>query len=193
MATKNNTKSTIEDYLNTGSDHDDAFFLNVYLDAVKSDAFPDAEKPLKLFVDIRNALLDYADHPEKVIPVFQQFTQGLTDAQKLFLAGNLHTYFKRTAFGTNDEDADYLTNISKPLSAYLERQKKESGQEKIQPSDLRENLLELFQKEIANLPTYFEALTPKERMNMLCKLMPFIMSRAEPDVKKSGGLSFDWL
>lgn len=193
MAAKRKTQpqpeNVIENYLNASSEHDNTFTLNVFLDAIKSDIFPDTETPLRLFVEIRNALSYLAKHPEKVIPVFEQFTEGLTNGQKLYMAGTVHNYFKRTVFG---EEEIFLTNVSKTLAAYIERLEKESGNKAIRPDDLRQTLQELVKKEVANLPTYFEGLTPKERMNVLCKFMPFILSRPEPEKKKLGGSLLDW-
>lgn len=190
--TKTSQKSEIpvEQYLNGSSEHDNSFMLSLYLDAIKTGIFPEPENAVRIYAHLRYALVSLAEHPEKVIAEFDRHTGGLTIDQKLFLADNLDTYFRRTVFG---EEENYLDKVSKPLSAYLDRLKIESGRKQITSGDLRQTLQELFQKEIANLPAYFEQLTPKERMNFLCKLMPFIMSRAEPDVKKSGGLSFDWL
>lgn len=176
--------------MNGSSEHDNSFTLNLYLDAIKTGIFSEPETAVRIYAHLRDALVSLAEHPEKVITEFDRHTGELTVDQKLFLADNLDTYFRRTVFG---EEENYLDKVSKPLAAYLDRLKIESGRKQITSGDLRQTLQELFQKEIANLPAYFEQLTPKERMNFLCKLMPFIMSRAEPDEKKSSGLSFDWL
>jgi hypothetical protein len=45
--------------------------------------------------------------------------------------------------------------------------------------DLREHLKSIFQKEIEKLPETLEGLEPKERLNVLCKMMPFILPKVE--------------
>ncbi len=42
---------------------------------------------------------------------------------------------------------------------------------------LRETLKTIMQNEIERLPETLEALEPKERLNVLCKLMPFVFPK----------------
>lgn len=59
--------------------------------------------------------------------------------------------------------------------------------------DLREHLKTIFQKEIEKLPETLENLEPKERLNILCKMMPFILPKTE-SVKHDAGepSDFSW-
>jgi hypothetical protein len=58
--------------------------------------------------------------------------------------------------------------------------------EQILTSDLRETLKAIMQKEIQKLPETLETLEPKERLNILCKLMPFIFPKVESVNPKEG-------
>lgn len=51
--------------------------------------------------------------------------------------------------------------------------------EQIITNDLRDKLKSIMQKEIEKLPESLEALEPKERINILCKLMPFVFPKVE--------------
>jgi len=51
--------------------------------------------------------------------------------------------------------------------------------EQILTNDLRETLKTIMQKEIQKLPETLEGLEPKERVNLLCKLMPFVFPKVE--------------
>lgn len=53
------------------------------------------------------------------------------------------------------------------------------AKEQILTNDLRDKLKSIMQKEIEKLPETLEALEPKERINILCKLMPFIFPKVE--------------
>ena len=44
---------------------------------------------------------------------------------------------------------------------------------------LRETLKNIMQKEIEKLPETLEALDPKERINVVCKLMPYVFTKVE--------------
>ncbi len=57
---------------------------------------------------------------------------------------------------------------------------------------LRETLKAIMQKEIEKLPETLEALEPKERLNVLCKLMPYVFPKVEAVHPKVGEpFSFD--
>jgi hypothetical protein len=51
--------------------------------------------------------------------------------------------------------------------------------EQVLTMGLRESLKTIMQKEIERLPETLESLEPKERLNVLCKLMPFIFPKVE--------------
>lgn len=52
-----------------------------------------------------------------------------------------------------------------------------TAQKKILTTDLRNTLKSMFQKELEKLPETLELLEPKERLNILCKLMPYVMPK----------------
>ncbi len=55
--------------------------------------------------------------------------------------------------------------------------------------DLRQTLKAIVQKELEQLPVYLESLEPKERLNIICKIMPFVLPKVEA-VKPSAGEPF---
>ena len=58
--------------------------------------------------------------------------------------------------------------------------------EQVLTMDLRETLKRIMQSEIEKLPTYLETLEPKEKMNIICKLMPFVFPKVETIHPKEG-------
>ena len=58
--------------------------------------------------------------------------------------------------------------------------------EQVLTRDLREALKSIMQKEIERLPDTLEQLEPKERINIICKLMPFIFPKVETVSPKEG-------
>jgi hypothetical protein len=173
----------IEQYLNFGSEHDNKHALEVWLDAIKTGTFSDSATPLKVFVELRTALLRVSDEPAKVIPVFEQHTNGMKGSEKLFIARHLLHYFEHTVFADseNDEPGTYLTSISKPLDALLTRLGKETGITNDDPmtGDLRRLLKATIKQEMERLPEYLQSLETKDRVNVLCKMMPFVFPKVE--------------
>jgi hypothetical protein len=52
--------------------------------------------------------------------------------------------------------------------------------------DLRETLKSVMQKEIEKLAENLDQLEPKERLNVLCKLMPYIFPKVEAVDQRDG-------
>ncbi len=53
-------------------------------------------------------------------------------------------------------------------------------------NDLRTILKSIMQTEIEKLPETLEALEPKERINIVCKLMPFVFPKVETISSQEG-------
>lgn len=58
--------------------------------------------------------------------------------------------------------------------------------EQVLTMGLREALKTIMQKEIEKLPETLEALDPKERLNVVCKLMPYVFPKVETVHPKEG-------
>lgn len=54
-----------------------------------------------------------------------------------------------------------------------------SAKKQVLITGLRDTLKTIMQKEIEKLPDTLEALDPKERINVVCKLMPYIFPKVE--------------
>jgi hypothetical protein len=66
---------------------------------------------------------------------------------------------------------------------------KENGE--IFTTDLRKTLKAIMQKEFEQLPETLKELEPKERLNILCKLMPFVFPKVEA-VSPTDGEPLTW-
>lgn len=58
--------------------------------------------------------------------------------------------------------------------------------EQVLTNGLRETLKTIMKKELEKLPETLEALEPKERLNIICKFMPFVFPRVESIHPKEG-------
>lgn len=65
-------------------------------------------------------------------------------------------------------------------------QSKKKEQKEIRVDDMRQVLKELMNREIAKLPELIEQLPPDQRINMVFKLMPFVLPKVNTVNAKSG-------
>ena len=64
--------------------------------------------------------------------------------------------------------------------------KTETKQAKPLTSNIRETLKEMMQKEIEKLPETLKELEPAQRLNILCRMMPFVLPKVESIHHESG-------
>lgn len=173
----------VEQHLNIGSQHDREQALSVWLDAIETGVFADAATPLRVFIELRNAFLKVSGKPAKVLPIFEQHTNGMNDTEKLFIARKVLFYFEQTVFdeGETDEPNTTLTGITEPLAAYIKRLKREGREARndVKTGDLRQTLKDIFRQEMERLPEYLQSLEPKDRVNALCKMIPYALPKVE--------------
>jgi hypothetical protein len=53
------------------------------------------------------------------------------------------------------------------------------SKEKVLITDLRESLKGVIQNELLQISEQLEAMEPKERLNIVCKLMPYVFPKVE--------------
>ena len=64
--------------------------------------------------------------------------------------------------------------------------------DKIMITDLRDSLKRVIQNELIKLPEQLEALEPKERLNVVCKLIPYVFPRVDAvNLKEGEPFTFD--
>lgn len=68
---------------------------------------------------------------------------------------------------------------------------KTKSKEQTLTAELRDTLKTIMQKEIEKLPETLGQLEPKERVNVICKLMPFVFPKVNT-VSATEGEPFQW-
>lgn len=68
---------------------------------------------------------------------------------------------------------------------------KNKNKEQTLTTELRDILKTIMQKEIEKLPETLEQIEPKERVNVICKLMPFVFPKVNT-VSATEGEPFQW-
>lgn len=63
---------------------------------------------------------------------------------------------------------------------------KAKTKEQVLTTVLRETLKTIMHKEIEKLPETLEGIEPKERLNVICKLMPYVFPKVETVHPKDG-------
>ena len=148
-------------------------------EVLKQGNFENPETPLQLFNKAVNIFTEQHETPLKAVQEFAALTDkaSLNTAQKLFVYEWVYKYVRVSDFGELD-----LTEVKDLLKSQTERLKNDKPQveyNKPLTGNIRDTLKDLMQKELEQLPETLKELDPVQRLNILCKLMPYVLPKTE--------------
>ncbi|MEJ7739609.1 MAG: hypothetical protein WKF97_19465 [Chitinophagaceae bacterium] len=178
----------LESYFKTENEHWNSFAYGLHCKAVEKGLFTDSKQPLQLVERAINNFEEYFESPAKAVELFstQLAEKGLTIHQQLFIYKWIHNYLKVSEF----EDKD-LTPAKELLESYSKRLMKKNLPVEPLVKNIRETLKELIQKELEVLPETLKDLEPERRLNIVCKLIPYVLPKVET-VHSTTGESDNW-
>lgn len=171
---------TLESYFKTENEHWNGYAFEMLCEVLKHSNFENPETPLQLFSKAVDIFTENFETPLKAVQMFEDETdkQKLDTNQKLFVFEWVMKYVKHSEF----EKAD-TGEIKDLLTSQTERLKAESNKlpeyNKPLAGNIRDTLKDLMQKELEQLPETLKELDPLQRLNILCKLMPYVLPKTE--------------
>jgi len=176
-----NTKEVqaLESYFKTENEHWNRYAFEMLCEVLKQGNFENPETPLQLFSNSIDIFTERHETPLKAVQEFAAETdkQKLTIAQKLFVYEWAYKYVKVSDFGELD-----LSEVKDLLKSQTERLKNEKTRveyNKPLTGNIRDTIKELIQKELERLPETLKDLEPVQRLNILCKFMPYVLPKVE--------------
>jgi len=179
-----NTKEVqaLESYFKTENEHWNGYAFEMICEVLQKGNFENPETPLKLFSKSINIFTEHFETPLKALQLFENETdkQKIDTLQKLFVFEWVYKYLSRTDF--SDENLNF-DEIEPLLKSQTERLKVEVNKQleynKPLVGSIRDTLKELMQKELEQLPETLKDLEPVQRLNVLCKLIPYVLPKVE--------------
>jgi hypothetical protein len=169
----------LESYFKTENKHWNGYAFEMLCEVLKQGDFENSETPLQLFDKAVNIFTEQYETPLKAIQEFEAETEKakLNTAQKLFVYEWVYKYVRFTEYEGID-----LTEINELLKSQTEKLKREKPQveyNKPLTGNIRDTLKEMMQKEIERLPDTLKELEAVQRLNILCKLIPYVLPKVE--------------
>jgi len=175
-----NTKKaqTLESYFDTENEHWNDFAFKIICEVMQKANFTNPETPLQTFRKAVDIFTEHLETPLKAVQMFEIETnkRKLNTNQKLFLFEWVLKYVKLTEFKKTDKYE--VSDIANLLKSQIERLKAELNNKPL-VGDIRDTLKELIQEELEQLPKTLKELDPVQRLNVLCKLMPYVLPKIE--------------
>lgn len=165
----------LESYFTTENEHWNGFAFDMLCEVLKQGNFENPETPLQLFNISTDIFCQHYKQPLQAVELFndKMDNEKLSPAQKLFVYEAVISYLKQSEFGYD------FGAIKDLLKSRKDKLKAENQPVKPLTGNIRDTLKELLQKELEQLPETLKELEPVQRLNILCKLMPFILPKVE--------------
>lgn len=176
----------IETYFKTENEHWNEHVFNLYNKAISSGLFPDVKLPIEMFDKGTQTILNSQKSSVKGANELLKELECFDVQQQLFMLDKIADYFKHTEF-----DGVELSEAQVLLKSYIK---------KLQPKkpiagNLREILKAFVMDELESLPETVKELEPLQRLNIVAKLIPFVMPRVESvhfERGEGNGFAFDY-
>ena len=177
---------SLESYFKTENEHWNGYAFEMLCEVLQQGNFENPETPLQLFDKAVNIFTEQHETPLKAVQEFAALPDkaSLNTAQKLFVYEWVYKYVRVSDFGELD-----LTEVKDLLKSQTERLKNDKPQveyNKPLTGNIRDTLKELMQKELEQLPDTLKELEPVQRLNILCKLIPYVLPKVESVTHKLG-------
>lgn len=173
---KINEIQVLESYYQTENEHWNKYAFDMICEVIEQGQFQNPEQPLQIFSTAIDIFTEHYESPLRAVQLFIDALdkEKLTESQKYFICNWVCKYIANSEF----EKAD-LTKIRELMSSQKAKLKAASQPKDSLVKDIRSTLKEMMQKELEQLPETLKELEPAQRLNILCKLMPFVLPKVE--------------
>ena len=172
----------LESYFKTENEHWNGYALKTIRKALEKQLFSDFNKLMQLYeLSINIASESHREKPfEGLQLIISEYDKNeLTTEQKVYLFEGVFEYLDRTEF--DGWYSNEIQDLMKSQIAVYNNELKNKLPEYNKPltGNIRDTLKDLMQKELEQLPETLKELDTLQRLNILCKLMPYVLPKTE--------------
>jgi hypothetical protein len=174
--------TALESYFKTENEHWNSFALKTIRKALEKQLFSDFHKLMQLYeLSITIASESHRERPfEGLQLIISEYDKSeFTTEQKVYLLEGVFEYLNSTDF--DGWYSNEIQDLMKSQIAVYNNELKNKLPEYNKPltGNIRDTLKELMQKELEQLPGTLNKLDPVQRLNILCKLMPYVLPKTD--------------
>jgi hypothetical protein len=166
-------EGTAEGLITSDNSHWNGYALQFLVTVKESNLFPSEDIAMGYYQDVIELIVEKHDKPLDGDHGAAKLLEGLSEAQRLIIYQGAYEYLKNSSYGGEEEPID-LT----PAKKLLRIRTKEAPLPRWSTT-AKDSLRDLVRKELDALPSTLEQLDPKDRVAVLCKLIPFVMGKGE--------------
>jgi hypothetical protein len=169
----------LESYFKTQNEHWNGYAFSMLCEAMQLGTFENLEMPLAIFDKAVKLFSEHHATPLKAVQLYDSELDkhNLSTAQKLFISERVYKYLRASDFG--DMDFSKLNDLLKVQYEKLKPESQRVPANTCLTRNIRDTLKQLIKAELEQLPMTLLVLAPAQRLNILCKLMPYVLPKVE--------------
>lgn len=167
----------LESYFQTENEHWNRYAFDVLCEVLQKGQFDNPEIPLELFSKSIDIFSEQYETPLGAVQTFfiELNKKGLSNSQNLFVCKWVLKYLKYSEFEKGD-----ITDIQELFESQVENLKNQKPEyNKPLVGNIRDTLKELIQNELEQMSETLRELEPIQRLNIICKIIPYVLPRVE--------------
>jgi hypothetical protein len=181
---------SLDSYFKTENEHWNEYAFKTIRKALESEMFSDFITLMNLYES--SITIASKTHREKPFEGLQLIItecdkNEFNIKQKIFLLERVFEYLDKTEFeNLESTESEYwysseIQNLIKSQNEVYNKELKTTLPEYNKPlvGNIRDTLKDMMQKEIESLPDTLKELEPVQRLNILCKLIPYVLPKVE--------------
>lgn len=165
----------LESYIKSADEYLNGFCFQILRELVTQQLFENLELPLKLFTEAAGYLPATSETPLLAVQMLEDRSaeEKVTSIQKEFVYRWVYKYLNDSVF---DND---VTQVSQLIKTTLSKLREENIPQKPLVANMRTTLKEMIEKEISLLPESLNKLDNVQRLQVICKLIPFVLPKID--------------
>lgn len=171
----------LEAYFQSENEHWNKYVFKMLCEIFKKESFENPEIPLRLFSNSIDLFLAQNETPlNAVLNFISEVSQSsLSKDQEYFVYKSVYDYLRFTDFEGKDL-SQIIDLILSQLIKIKEQQIKDLESKPIE-SNIGQTLKDIVKQEIEQMPETLKMLNPVQRLEFICKLMPYVVPKSEKE------------
>ena len=167
-------EGTAEGLIASDNSHWNEYALQFLVTVKESNLFPSEDLAMGYYQDVIELIVAKYDKPLEGDHGAAKLLEKLSDPQRLVIYKGAYVYLRNSSYGEEDKPIDLG-----PAKELLRIRTKEPAPPPKWSTTAKASLRDLVKKELDALPSTLEQLDPKDRVALLCKLIPFVLAKGD--------------
>lgn len=167
----------LESYYKTDNEHWNSYAFRLFCEVIQIGNIEPLEQPLRLFSDAIEVFLSHPGASLEAVNIIaiELDKSNISSTSKLLVYKWIIKYLSESEFD-NCETIEVVQILKSKVAMMLQDSE---GKNRVYTMDIRETLKRIINEELISFNNTLEKLEPLERLQIVCKLIPYIVPKSQ--------------